>query len=350
MSAPPSGASGRASRLQIASPHPVGLSSPTLVEFPGGKGVYVTETKDMVRISGGPFLLGDERFYPEEGPVSAAHAGPMWMDVHPVTNAEFRRFVKATGYLTRAEEAPDEADFDDPMVERPEAGSLVFVPTSGPVPLDDWTRWWAWVPGADWRHPQGPNSTLHGRDRHPVVHVGLEDARAYAEWAGKQLPTEVEWEFAARGGLEQAVYAWGDEFMPRGKVMANTWHGRFPWENLNADGAAGTSPVGRFHPNGFGLHDAAGNVWEWTDTVWHERRAEPVGSKAYDASMNSTGSCCAPRTPLAARLAESDRYVTKGGSHLCAPSYCLRYRPAARQGHSVRSSTSHLGFRCVVRD
>ena len=218
-------------------------------------------------------------------------------------------------------------------------GSLVFAPTPGPVPLDDWTRWWAWVPGADWRHPAGPDSTLHGRDRHPVVHVGLEDARAYAEWAGKRLPTEVEWEFAARGGLEQATYAWGDDFMPRGRVMANTWHGEFPWQNL--DGVAGTSPVGRFPPNGYGLHDVTGNVWEWTDTVWQEHRG---------ATDDDTGPGRAPASPrgLHAPLTESDRYVTKGGSHLCAPSYCLRYRPAARQGHSVRSSTSHLGFRCVL--
>ena len=299
----------------------------------------MTSTKDMVRLPGGTFLRGDERFYPEEGPVSRAEAAPMWMDAHPVTNAEFRRFVKATGYVTRAQQAPDSADFEDELAEPPVPGSLVFAPTPGPVPLDDWTRWWTWVPGADWRHPAGPDSTLHGRDRHPVVHVGLEDARAYAEWAGKRLPTEVEWEFAARGGLEQATYAWGDDFMPRGRVMANTWHGEFPWQHL--DGAAGTSPVGRFPPNGYGLHDVTGNVWEWTDTAWQEHRGATDDDKG--------GSCCSPRG-LHAPLTESDRYVTKGGSHLCAPSYCLRYRPAARQGHSVRSSTSHLGFRCVLTD
>ena len=310
----------------------------------------MTTTKDMVRLSGGTFLLGDERFYPEEGPISSAHAGPMWVDSHPVTNAEFRRFIKATGYITQAEQAPNEADFDAPRVHRPEAGSLVFTPSSEPVPLDDWTRWWVWVPGAEWRHPLGPASTLHGRDRHPVVHVGLEDARAYAEWAGKQLPTEVEWEFAARGGLEQAAYAWGDEFMPRGRVMANTWHGRFPWENLNADGVAGTSPVGRFPPNAFGLHDVTGNVWEWTESIWEEQRTESrVSNVPEKPSLGGSASCCAPRSPQDV-LTESDRYVTKGGSHLCAPDYCLRYRPAARQGHSVRSSTSHLGFRCVLRD
>ncbi len=306
----------------------------------------MTTTKDMVRLPGGTFLQGDDRFYPEEGPVRTARAGPMWVDVHPVTNAEFRRFVKATGYVTSAEKAPDEADFDDDLVEQPDAGSLVFTPTPGPVPLDDWTRWWGWVPGADWRHPLGPDSTLHGRDRHPVVHVGLEDARAYAEWAGKQLPTEEEWEFAARGGLEQATYAWGDEFMPRGRVMANTWHGQFPWENLNVDGVASTSPIGRFPPNGFGLHDVTGNVWEWTDTAWQDRGVDEVSEEPTHAAA---ASCCAPQ-PEHAPLVESDRYVTKGGSHLCAPSYCLRYRPAARQGHSVRSSTSHVGFRCVLRE
>jgi formylglycine-generating enzyme required for sulfatase activity len=210
----------------------------------------------------------------------------------------------------------------------------VFVGTQGPVPLDDWTRWWAWIPGADWRHPEGPGSSLHGRDLHPVVQVGYEDALAYAIWMGKSLPTEAEWEHAARGGLRQATYPWGDDFIPGGKVMANTWHGRFPFENLAPAGFTRTSPVKRFPPNGYGLYDVAGNVWEWTGTRWSDTHlaTEPVAA-----------SCCAPE-PSA--LSELDRYVTKGGSHLCAPSYCHRYRPAARQGHAIRSSTTHLGFRC----
>ncbi|MGH8938643.1 MAG: SUMF1/EgtB/PvdO family nonheme iron enzyme, partial [Actinomycetes bacterium] len=233
---------------------------------------------------------------------------------------------------------------DDELV----AGSLTFRPSAGPVPLDDFTQWWQWRPGADWKHPEGPGSTLHGRDRHPVVHVAFEDALAYAAWSGKSLPTETEWEFAARGGLERATFAWGEEFMPRGRVMANTWHGRFPWENLAPHGFTGTSPVGRFPPNGFGLYDVAGNVWEWTSSRWTADHAtgEATGPAATGAADDEAPSCCAPH----ARLSEDERRVTKGGSWLCAPSYCLRYRPAARQGHTVRSSTGHVGFRCVARD
>jgi formylglycine-generating enzyme len=211
----------------------------------------------------------------------------------------------------------------------------VFTPTAGAVPLDDWRRWWRWQPGAEWRHPEGPPSTLHGLDRHPVVHVGWEDAQAYAEWAGKRLPTEVEWEHAARGGLDQATYAWGDEFLRRGRVMANTWQGGFPYERLRLFNGAGTSPVATFPPNGYGLYDVAGNVWEWTASDWsptHEGGSEHPVEHA----------CCGPHI-----VSEADRKVMKGGSHLCAPSYCHRYRPAARQGHQVRSSTNHLGFRCV---
>jgi formylglycine-generating enzyme required for sulfatase activity len=299
-------------------------------------------TKNMSHLPGGRYLAGDDRFYPEEAPVFEADVDPLWVDEHPVTNAEFRRFVKATGHVTVAEIAPSADEFPDATDEQLQPGSLVFQPSAGPVPLDDWTRWWRWVPGADWRHPFGPGSTLHGLDRHPVVHVGFEDAAAYAEWAGKELPTEVEWEYAARGGLEQATYAWGEEFTPHGKVMANTWHGRFPWENLAPLGFTGTSPVGRFPANGYHLLDMIGNVWEWTCSAWTDARRTSSPPATSEHTMHS---CCAP----AAQLTEEDRRVTKGGSYLCAPSYCLRYRPAARQGHTVRSSTGHLGFRCIVR-
>jgi formylglycine-generating enzyme len=295
-------------------------------------------TKNMVRVPGGRFLMGSDDFYPEERPIGEVEVGGFWVDEHPVTNAEFRRFVNDTGHVTVAELAPDPAEFPgaDPDLLVP--GSQVFTRTSGPVPLGDWARWWRWVPGADWRHPLGPGSTLHGLERHPVVHIGYEDALAYVRWAGKDLPTEAEWEYAARGGLDGARYPWGDEFMPRGKVMANTWHGRFPWENLRPHGFDRTSPVGRFAPNGYGLYDVAGNVWEWTRSQWTGPHAEPV-------EVGPT--CC---TPAREQVHEEDRTVIKGGSHLCAPSYCHRYRPAARQGHAVRSTTSHVGFRCVVRE
>ena len=293
------------------------------------------QTKGMVLVPGGSFLMGGTEFYPEERPVRPAEVDELFFDEHPVTNAAFRRFVKDTGHVTVAERAPAAEDFPgaDPTDLVP--GSQVFVGTAGPVPLDNWTRWWVWMPGAYWRHPEGPGSTLDGRDLHPVVHVGYEDAVAYAEWAGKRLPSEAEWEHAARGGLVGATYAWGDEFMPGGRVMANTWHGRFPYENLAPTGAQRTSPVKQFPPNGFGLFDVAGNVWEWTGTPWTE---------SHDGLIEETAhACCGP---VAEALTEEDRRVTKGGSHLCAPSYCHRYRPAARQGHAVRSTTGHLGFRC----
>jgi formylglycine-generating enzyme required for sulfatase activity len=292
--------------------------------------------KGMVLVPGGPFVMGSGDFYPEERPVVQVTVTDLWIDEHPVTNAQFRRFVKDTGHVTVAEQAPNPADFPgaDPADLVP--GSQLFVGTTGPVPLDDWMRWWAWSPGTDWRHPQGPESTLHGRELHPVVHVGFEDAQAYAGWAGKRLPSEPEWEHAARGGLDQARYPWGDDFMPDGKVMANTWHGRFPFENTAPAGQDRTTPVKRFPPNGFGLYDVAGNVWEWTSSPWQPTHV--------DGETGAPGghACCAPPA-----LTEADQRVTKGGSHLCAPSYCHRYRPAARQGHTVRSTTSHLGFRCA---
>ena len=296
--------------------------------------------KGMVLIRGGAFVMGSTDFYPEERPQRPAEVPDLWMDEHPVTNAQFRRFVRETGHITVAEQAPNPEDFPgaDPADLVP--GSQLFAGTSGPVPLDDWMRWWAWAPGADWRHPQGPDSTLHGRELHPVVHIGFEDALAYAQWVGKDLPSEAEWEFAARGGMDQATYAWGNEFMPGGKIMANTWHGNFPYQNDSAPGQDRTTPVKRYPPNGYGLYDVAGNVWEWTRSPWTPDHSERQPGSPPEAAH----SCCAPAT--SAVLTETDQRVTKGGSHLCAPSYCHRYRPAARQGHTVRSTTSHLGFRC----
>jgi formylglycine-generating enzyme required for sulfatase activity len=298
----------------------------------------------MVWIAGGSFLMGSEDFYPEERPVHRVDVDGFWIDRHPVTVAEFRRFVKATGYVTIAERPLDPAMYPDADPDLLVPGALVFHATDGPVDLDEYRNWWSYVPGAAWRHPEGPGSTLHGRERHPVTQVAYPDAEAYAAWAGKELPSEAEWEFAARGGLEGAAFTWGDEHTPNGKLMANTWQGEFPWQNLLLDRYERTSPVGSFPPNGYGLVDMAGNVWEWTNDLFSERHAE-----------GSSPACCAPRD---ARASEPDgvaapslipRRVTKGGSHLCAPNYCLRYRPAARQGEAVDTSTGHIGFRCVVR-
>ena len=311
--------------------------------------------KDMVWVPGGTFLMGSEDFYPEERPVRPATVDGFWIDEDPVTVAAFRRFVKATGHVTVAEYAPDPADYPDADPDLLVPGSGVFRMPPGPVPMDDVMQWWAWVPGAGWRHPEGPGSTLDGRERHPVTHVAFADAVAYAAWAGKALPTEAEWERAARGGLEGATYTWGDEPTPKSRPMANTWQGRFPWENLCEDGFAGTSPVRSFPPNGYGLYDMAGNVWEWTVDEVASRPAAPGTAMATDQQPPAAGeaACCGPAGGSAAGRAATPpgptRLIIKGGSHLCAPSYCLRYRPAARQLETPDTSTSHIGFRCIVR-
>jgi formylglycine-generating enzyme len=325
-------------------------TQPAARQVPRGRlaprtGAATRPARNMTWIPGGSFLMGAADFYPEEAPVRRVEVDGFLMDDHPVTVAEFRRFVAATGYVTVAERPLDPAQYPgaDPALLAP--GSLVFFPTSGPVDLRDVTQWWRYTPGADWRHPAGPGSTLHGLERHPVTHVAAEDADAYAAWAGKGLPTEAEWEFAARGGLTGAVFTWGDDPAPRGRVMANTWQGQFPWQNLKKPGKRGTSPVGSFPPNGYGLYDMAGNVWEWTSDYFIAERAGH--------------GCCVPRNPRVTSQEDSmvpgepgpriPRRVIKGGSHLCAPNYCLRYRPAARQGEAADTSTAHLGFRCVVR-
>jgi sulfatase modifying factor 1 len=299
----------------------------------------------MQWVPGGSFLMGSEDFYEEERPVRRVSVNGFWMDQHPVTVAEFRRFVKATGYTTVAERFPEPRDFPDAHPDDLVPGSLVFHRTSGPVDLRDFRNWWSYVPGAGWQHPEGADSTLHGRERHPITHVAYEDAEAFAGWAGKELPSEAEWEFAARGGLEGAVFSWGNEFAPKGRMMANTWQGQFPWQNLLLDKYETTSPVESFPPNGYGLYDVTGNVWEWT-------------SDFFASHQETAPACCVPQNPRVtlpdgsyvtdepgARIA---RRVIKGGSHLCAPNYCLRYRPAARQSETVDTSTSHIGFRCIV--
>jgi formylglycine-generating enzyme required for sulfatase activity len=304
--------------------------------------------RDMVWIPGGTFRMGSDEWYPEERPVHTVRVDGFWMDDHQVTVAEFRRFVKATGYVTMAERPLDPAAYPDADPSLLVPGSLVFQRTRGPVDLNDYHNWWAYVPGASWRHPKGPGSTLDGLDRHPVTHVAYEDVETYAAWADKDLPSEAEWEFAARGGLDGATYTWGDEFAPKGRMMANTWQGEFPWQNTLLDKYEGTSPIRSFPPNGYGLHDMAGNVWEWTADFFTPRHPDAVDHP-----------CCAPSNPrttspdasYAVGLPGADipRRVTKGGSHLCAPNYCHRYRPAARQAEAVDTSTGHIGFRCVVR-
>jgi sulfatase modifying factor 1 len=284
--------------------------------------------KGMILVPGGTFAMGSRDFYPEEAPVRAVTVGDVWFDEHPVTNLEFGRFVKATRYVTVAERAPAAADFPDAAPEQLVPGSVVFQPSSGPVDLRDVRNWWVYVPGACWRRPEGPDSNLGGRERHPVVHVAYVDAVAYCAWAGTELPTEAEWEHAARGGLDGAVYAWGDEFAPGGRMMANTWQGEFPWQNLMLDRHYGTSPVGAFAPNGYGLSDVTGNTWEWT---------------CDDFTGGLPASCCAPGS------GGEHRKVIKGGSHLCAPNYCHRYRPAARQSETPDTGTSHIGLRTCIR-
>lgn len=306
------------------------------------------QTESMIWIEGGTFRMGSEQFYPEERPVHRVKVDGFFIGRDPVTNADYAQFVNETGYTTVAERAPDPNLYPGAPAEMLVPGSMVFFPTAGPVDLRNVANWWRWVPGACWKHPLGPGSSLRGLGRHPVVHVSHEDATAYCEWADKVLPTEAEWEYAARGGLDQARFVWGDKHMPEGAPMANTWQGRFPWENRARAGYERTSPVGAFASNGYGLFDMAGNVWEWTDD-WYQVRHPDDPQKA----------CCTPQNPRGGAKEQSydarqldvpiPRKVLKGGSHLCAPNYCFRYRPAARQPQMVDTGMSHLGFRCVRR-
>ncbi len=288
----------------------------------------------MIWVPGGSFLMGSTSVYREERPVRTESVSGFWMDTQPVTNKQFGEFISATAYATFSERQPDAAKYPDADPALLVPGSLVFRKPPGPVNLRDYRNWWEYVPGASWLHPEGPDSIIDSRDNYPVVHVAYEDACAYAAWAGKELPSEAEWEFAARGGLDGATYAWGEEFAPNGRAMANTWQGRFPWENLNEDGYEGTSPVDAFPANGYGFYDMIGNVWEWTASSFAPPRTDTVKK-----------SCCVPSEAGA----DATRRVVKGGSHLCAPNYCQRYRPAARLGEPVDTSTGHIGFRCVVR-
>ena len=302
----------------------------------------------MVFIAGGGFLMGSESDYPEEAPIRRAETGDFWIDEHPVTNRQFAAFVQATQYKTFAETAPNPKDYPGMAPDMAVAGSAVFTPTPGPVALNDPGQWWRYVFGADWRHPLGPQSGISAIMDHPVVQIAHADAKAYAEWVGKSLPGETEWEYAARGGLEQNAFAWGPELSPGGALMANIWQGAFPWRKEGRLAGQRTTAVKSFPANGFGLYDMIGNVWEWTDDWYSARTAEEPAK-----------SCCGPPRARLARKAESfdpcqpqmkiPQKVCKGGSHLCAENYCRRYRPAARHPQAIDSPTSHIGFRCVVR-
>jgi sulfatase modifying factor 1 len=301
----------------------------------------------MEWIPGGTFLMGSGRHYPEEAPAHPVVVDGFWMDRCAVTNADFRRFVDATGHVTLAERSPDAERYPDALPERMVPASSVFVRPRQRVDMGNPYDWWHWVPGASWRHPRGPQSSLKGLDDHPVVHMAWEDVEAYAAWAGRQPPTEAEWEYAARGGLDGAEYAWGDELTPGGRFLANWWQGEFPMENQRLDGHECTAPVRSFPPNGHGLFEMIGNVWEWT-ADWYQDHGD-IAHACCTVGNPRGGSPEASADPRAGDPVPIPRKVIKGGSHLCADNYCRRYRPAARMAQAVDTSTSHLGFRCVVR-
>jgi formylglycine-generating enzyme required for sulfatase activity len=309
------------------------LLAAALLAVLAGTASAIAGPSGMVWIPAGEFTMGtdDPKSMRNERPAHRVKLDGFWTDEHDLTNAEFRKFVEATGYVTTAEQPVDWEKIKKqvppgtpkPSDEMLKPGSLVFTPPHHPVDLRDLGAWWTWTGGANWKHPEGPKSNIEGRDEHPVVQVSWDDAIAYAKWAGKRLPTEAEWEYAARGGLEGKRYPWGDEFKGAdGKFRANTYTGKFPVADTKEDGFAGTSPVKAFPPNGYGLFDMGGNVWNWTADVYAER----------------AGAAPAP---------EDVRRVIKGGSFLCNPSYCESYRPSARRGTPFDTGSSHVGFRCV---
>src|SRR5436190_7180667 len=301
----------------------------------------------MLWVPGGTYLMGSDKHYPDEAPAHQVAVDGFWMDETAVTNADFRRFVETTAYVTSAERPPNPEDYPGAKPEMLVPASVVFQRPAFRVDMRNHFDWWAYVPGADWRHPRGPESTIDGMDDHPVVHIAFHDAAAYCRWAEKALPTEAEWERAARGGLDAAEFVWGNELAPGGRQMANTWQGEFPMENLLADGFEWTAPVRSFPSNGFGLYEMAGNVWEWTTDFYEDRHRVPGGCcsalhNPRGGVREKSGDPCMPNSFI-------PRKVIKGGSFLCAPNYCQRYRPAARMAQPIDTSTCHLGLRCIVR-
>src|SRR5687768_17582428 len=300
----------------------------------------------MVWIPGGTFKMGSEKHYKDEAPVHTVKVDGFWMDINPVTNAEFRKFVAETGYVTYAERPLNAEDYPGAIPEMLVPGSLVFQKAKQRVDLRNYANWWNYIAYANWKQPYGPGSTIDGMDDYPVTQVAWEDVEAYAKWAGKEIPTEAQWEFAARGGLEEKEFAWGDEVTPNGKMMANYWQGEFPWQNLMLDGFEGLAPVRSFPANSYGLYEMTGNVWEWTSDWYRDKHPE-----------NPQKACCIPQNPRGGFMENSydphqptikiPRKVLKGGSHLCAINYCYRYRPAARIPQMIDSAACHLGFRCV---
>ncbi len=333
--------------LTLGGPPATSTTAPSVMSAPPG----------MVWIQAGEFTMGtdDASAWSAEKPAHRVRISGFWMDATEVTNAQFKRFVQATGYKTVAERTPDWEELKKqvpPGTPKPgpdvlQPGSLVFTPPDHPVALNDISQWWAWTHGADWRHPEGPKSTIDGRENHPVVHVAWEDVEAYAKWAGKRLPTEAEWEYAARGGLEGKKFVWGDEEVTDEKPRCNIWQGQFPWKNTMNDKYPRTAPVKSFSPNGYGLYDMDGNVWEWCSDFFRADEYARVRTESKGKTLID------PRGPGDSWdpdeiLANTPKRVIRGGSFLCHKSYCESYRPSARRGQTLDTSASHLGFRCAM--
>jgi sulfatase modifying factor 1 len=311
--------------------------------------------KGMAWIPGGEFSMGC--MVPSAGnctmatmnavndaqPIHRVYVDGFWMDKTDITNEEFAKFVKATGYVTVAQRVPTKKEFPDAPPESLVAGSLVFTPTIQPVALDDYLEWWRYVPGANWRHPTGPDSNLKGKEKYPVVQVSYSDAAAYAKWAHKRLPTEAEWEFAARGGLSGKTYAWGDDFRPGGKWMANIYEGQFPMKDTGEDGFAGLAPVAQFPPNGYKLYDMAGNVWQWCSD-WYRPDYYSILASQGGVARNPTG----PDKSYAPDQPGQPERIQRGGSFLCTDQYCTRYMMGTRGKGDIETGSNHLGFRCVA--